>query len=59
MVYYGALAGFYAYVYGSRWDKPEPLKASSILTLVVYTRKPVSLGDMDWDGHTVMIVHTI
>ena len=59
MVCYSALVGFHAYVYGSRWDESKPLKASSILTLVVYTRKPMSLGDMDWDGHTTMIVHII
>ena len=56
---YGALAGFHACVYDLRWDEPKPLKASSILTFVIYTRKLVSLGDMDWDGHTAMIVHTI
>ena len=26
---------------------------------VAYTEKPMSLGDMDQDNHTAMIVHTI
>jgi len=26
---------------------------------IAYTGKPMSLGDMDQDGHTAMIVHTI
>ena len=34
-------------------------KASSILICVTYTGKPMSLGDVDRDNHTTMIVHTI
>ena len=26
---------------------------------VAYTGKPMSLGDMDWDNHTVMNMHTV
>ena len=41
------------------YDEPKPFKASSMLMLVTYTGKPMSLGDMDQDNHTAMIVHTI
>ena len=34
-------------------------KASSMLMHVAYTRKPMSLANMDRDKHTVMIMHTI
>ena len=40
-------------------DELVPLKASIILMQVAYTEKPMSLGDMDQDSHTVMIVQTI
>ena len=41
------------------YDKLEPLKALSILIHVTYTRKPLSLGDMERDDHSVVIMHTI
>ena len=40
-------------------DKPQPLKALNILMHVAYTGKPMSLGDIGRDNHTMMIVHTI
>ena len=40
-------------------SKPEPLNALNILMRVAYTRKPISLGDMDQNDHTAMIMHTI
>ena len=36
-----------------------PLKCQNMLIHVAYTGKPMSLGDMDHDNHTAMIVHTI
>ena len=43
----------------SYWDEPKPFKVSSVLMRVSYTRKAVSLGDMNQDNRTTMIVHTI
>ena len=43
----------------SHRDESKPFKASSMLMRVAYTRKSVSLGDMDQDNHTVIIVHTV
>ena len=43
----------------SHRGEPKPSKVSSMLMRVTYTRKPMSLGDMDQDNHTVMVVHTI
>ena len=40
-------------------DEPKPFKASSMLMRVAYTGKPISLGEMDQDYHTAMIMHTI
>ena len=37
----------------------EAPKVSSVLIRVAYMGKPVSLGDMDQNNHTMMIVHTI
>ena len=43
----------------SYYDKPKPFKASSMLMHVTYIGKPMSLGDMDYNNHISMIVHTI
>ena len=40
-------------------DELEPLKAFKTLICVTYTGKPMSLGDMDRDGHTTMTMHTV
>ena len=40
-------------------DKLKPFKASSMLMRVAYIGKPISLGDIDRDNHTAMIMHTI
>ena len=40
-------------------DETKPSKVLNILICVAYTAKPMSLGDMDQDNHTAMIVHTI
>ena len=40
-------------------NEPKPFKASSMLICVTYTRKPMSLGDIDQDNHTAMIMHTV
>ena len=41
------------------YDEPKPFQASSMLMHVIYTWKPMSLGDIEQDNHTAMIVHTI
>ena len=43
----------------SHRDEPKPFKVLSMLMHVTYMGKPMSLGDMDQDNHTTMIVHTI
>ena len=43
----------------SHHDEPKPSKVLNILIHVTYTGKPMSLGDMDQDNHTTMIMHTI
>ena len=40
-------------------DEPKPFKVSSVLICVAYMGKLVSLGEMDWDNHTAMIMHII
>ena len=40
-------------------DESKPLKVSNIWMRIAYTGKPMLLGDMDQDDHTVMIMHTI
>ena len=40
-------------------DELKPFKASNMFMHVAYMGKPTSLGDMDHDNHTAMIVHTI
>ena len=37
--------------------EPNPTKASNILMRVAYTGKPMSLANMDWNNHTMMIMH--
>ena len=40
-------------------DNLKPFNTSSILMRVAYMGKPTSLGDIDQDNHTAMIMHTI
>ena len=40
-------------------DEPKPSKILSMLMRVEYMGKPLSLGEMDQDNHTAMIVHTM
>ena len=43
----------------SHRDELKPSKVLSMLICVTYMGKPMSLGDMDQDNHTAMIVHII
>ena len=43
----------------SHCDEPKPSKVLSMLVHVEYMGKPMSLGGMDQDNHTAIIVHTI
>ena len=40
-------------------DELKPPYLLSVLMLVTYIRKPTSLGDMDRNNHTALIMHTI
>ena len=43
----------------SHRDELKPTKVLNMLIHVTYTGKPMSLGDMDQDNHTAVIMHTI
>ena len=64
LVRYGALTRFHACVYdmcqhGHARTCRSSLKHLSMLIRVAYIGKPVSLGDMDRDGHTEVTMHTV